>query len=166
MNRSAAQKLGESTKCFSIGVYVSEASSRWVGGTLPERADESRKTWASSSIPRQNYWAWWVGERKVIWFLNQSETCGKEGRARAASSIRTKSDGSYLPSSSRPALVVVRPPPVSGNSSSSGDGDVCVDLQRLVQRLANRQPHLVPAWRTSRRRSDPVVEKRIVLQHI
>src|SRR6266702_5564053 len=47
--------------------------SRRVGGALPERADEGRKTWASSSIPWQLLGV--AGGMKAFWFfelLNRS----------------------------------------------------------------------------------------------
>jgi hypothetical protein len=37
------------------------------------------KTWASSSIPWQNYWAWLGGKIKVFWFFRQVEDLGGHG---------------------------------------------------------------------------------------
>jgi len=48
-----------------------------VGGAFPERVDEGRKTWASSSIPWKNYRAWRVGKRKVFWFFEPTEDIGR-----------------------------------------------------------------------------------------
>jgi len=82
-------------------VYVSEVRSRRAGGALSELMRIGKCGSHHRSLG--NYWAWRVGKIKVFWSLNQLRARvggrwhGKEERARAASSVRSKTKLHSLP---------------------------------------------------------------------
>jgi hypothetical protein len=71
------------------------------GRDLLERADEGQKTWASSPIPKQNYWVWRVGKNQRIWFIEPVEDSGRRMAVRKKVNISAQTlSASYVHSKS------------------------------------------------------------------
>ena len=67
------------------------------GRDLLERADEGQKTWASSPIPKQNYWVWRVGKNQRIWFIEPVEDSGRRMAVRKKVNISAQTlSASYV----------------------------------------------------------------------